>query len=92
MTCAGRLHQRFTAEVGVIKACSLAPLKPLGEVLGRMKELEATACVRPGVPAQSVGGHGHRASNLLMSPRRRPHRRLRAGGGGGIMTTSGALS
>lgn len=34
-------HQRFTIEVGLIKACSFAPLKPLGEVLGRMKELEA---------------------------------------------------
>jgi DNA polymerase-3 subunit gamma/tau len=34
-------HQRFTIEVGLIKACSLVPLKPLGEVLGKMKELEA---------------------------------------------------
>jgi DNA polymerase-3 subunit gamma/tau len=34
-------HQRFTIEIGLIKACSLARLEPLGEVLGRMKELEA---------------------------------------------------
>jgi DNA polymerase-3 subunit gamma/tau len=34
-------HQRFTIEVGLIRASSLASLKPLGEVLGRMKELEA---------------------------------------------------
>jgi DNA polymerase-3 subunit gamma/tau len=34
-------HQRFTFEVGLIKACHLATLKPLGEVLGRMQELEA---------------------------------------------------
>ncbi len=34
-------HQRFTIEIGLIKACSLAPLKPLGDVLGKMKELEA---------------------------------------------------
>ena len=34
------LHQRFSVEVGIIKACSLAPLKPLAEVLGRMKEIE----------------------------------------------------
>jgi DNA polymerase-3 subunit gamma/tau len=33
-------HQRFTLEIGLIKACSLAPLQPLAEVLGRMKELE----------------------------------------------------
>jgi len=33
-------HQRFTLEVGLIKACNLRPLAALGEVLGRMKELE----------------------------------------------------
>jgi DNA polymerase-3 subunit gamma/tau len=34
-------HQRFTFEVGLIKACNLAPLKPLAEVLARVQELEA---------------------------------------------------
>jgi DNA polymerase-3 subunit gamma/tau len=34
-------HQRFTLEVGLVKACSLAPLKPLGEVIERMRLLEA---------------------------------------------------
>jgi len=34
-------HQRFTFEVGMIKACSRTPLKPLAEVLSHMKELEA---------------------------------------------------
>jgi DNA polymerase-3 subunit gamma/tau len=34
-------HQRFTFEVGLVKACSLAPLKPLAEVLSHIKELEA---------------------------------------------------
>ena len=34
-------HQRFTLEVGLIKASSLAPLRPLAEVLGRIRELEA---------------------------------------------------
>lgn len=34
-------HQRFTLEVGLVKACSVATLKPLGEVLERMKSLEA---------------------------------------------------
>jgi DNA polymerase-3 subunit gamma/tau len=33
-------HQRFTCEVGLIKACSLVPLKPLSDVLSRIKELE----------------------------------------------------
>ena len=34
-------HQRFTLEVGLVKACSVATLKPLGEILDRMKSLEA---------------------------------------------------
>jgi DNA polymerase-3 subunit gamma/tau len=34
-------HQRFTVEVGLIKACNLAPLKPLADVLAHVKELEA---------------------------------------------------
>jgi DNA polymerase-3 subunit gamma/tau len=34
-------HQRFTIEIGLIKACSLAKLEPLADVLGRMKEFEA---------------------------------------------------
>ncbi len=34
-------HQRFTFEVGLIKACNLAPLQPLAEALARLKALEA---------------------------------------------------
>jgi DNA polymerase III gamma/tau subunit len=34
-------HQRFTLEVGLIKACNLSPLKPLADVLAHVKELEA---------------------------------------------------
>ncbi|HXY53153.1 MAG TPA: DNA polymerase III subunit gamma/tau [Nitrospirota bacterium] len=34
-------NQRFTVEVGLIKACNLSPLKPLAEVLARLKTLEA---------------------------------------------------
>lgn len=34
-------HQRFTFEIGIIKACNLTPLKPLAEVLSHMKQLEA---------------------------------------------------
>jgi DNA polymerase-3 subunit gamma/tau len=44
-------HQRFTLEVGLVKACSLAPLRPLGEVLERMRALEA----RLGTGSQSDG-------------------------------------
>ncbi len=35
-------QQRFTFEIGVIKACNLSPLKPIGEVLSHIKELEAS--------------------------------------------------
>jgi DNA polymerase III subunit gamma/tau len=44
-------HQRFTLEVGLVKACSLAPLRPLGEVLERMRTLEA----RLGTSSQGYG-------------------------------------
>ena len=49
-------HQRFTFEIGLIKTCSLAPLKPLGEVLGKMKELEARLATghMPSVPMATV--------------------------------------
>lgn len=33
-------HQRYTLEIGLIKACSMAPLKPLGEVLERLRSME----------------------------------------------------
>jgi DNA polymerase-3 subunit gamma/tau len=34
-------HQRFTVEMGTVKACHITPLHPLDEVLSRMKELES---------------------------------------------------
>ncbi|MHB8846098.1 MAG: DNA polymerase III subunit gamma/tau [Nitrospirota bacterium] len=34
-------HQRFTLEIGLVKACSHAPLKPLGEIVERMRLLES---------------------------------------------------
>jgi DNA polymerase-3 subunit gamma/tau len=44
-------HQRFTLEVGLVKACSVATLKPLGEVLDRMRSLEAQLGARSQSPA-----------------------------------------
>jgi DNA polymerase III subunit gamma/tau len=41
-------HQRFTIEIGLVKACSLSPLKPLTDVLAQMKELEARIASSPG--------------------------------------------
>ncbi len=44
-------HQRFTLEAGLIKACSLAPLRPLAEVVERLKLLEERlASGRGGAP------------------------------------------
>jgi DNA polymerase-3 subunit gamma/tau len=34
-------HQRFTLEVGLVKACSLASLKPIGEIVERLRLLES---------------------------------------------------
>jgi DNA polymerase III subunit gamma/tau len=33
-------HQRFTLEVGMVKACSLTPLRPLGEIVEQLTTLE----------------------------------------------------
>lgn len=38
-------HQRFAFEIGVIRACSLGPHKPLADVLAHIKELEARLAV-----------------------------------------------
>jgi DNA polymerase-3 subunit gamma/tau len=54
-------HQRFTLEVGLVKACSLTPLKPLAEVLSHIKEIEArfapghAAAAPPAVSTHRVG-------------------------------------
>lgn len=64
-------YQRFTIEIGLIKACNLAPLKPLGEVLGMMKELEARLATgqRPTVPSVSAA---HRISERSAEYRAKP--------------------
>ncbi len=47
-------HQRFTFEVGLVKACNLTPLKPLAAVLEQMKELEARLAGARPAPATGV--------------------------------------
>jgi DNA polymerase-3 subunit gamma/tau len=54
-------HQRFTLEVGLIKACSLTPLKPLAEVLARMSEFETRLSSGHRAAAPSVAA-AHRVS------------------------------
>ncbi len=60
-------HQRFTLEIGLIKACSLAPLKPLADVLGRMKELEARLASGKS-PAASLNAATHSAHRVSEGP------------------------
>jgi DNA polymerase-3 subunit gamma/tau len=64
-------YQRFTIEIGLIKACNLAPLMPLGEVLGMMKELEARLATGQGstVPAVSAA---HRINERSVEYRAKP--------------------
>ena len=50
-------HQRFTLEVGLIKACTIAELQPLSEVLGHMKELEARLARSGSMPTPSPAAH-----------------------------------
>jgi len=47
-------HQRFTLEVGLIKACTIAQLRPLSEILGHMKELEGKLVFGGTLPALST--------------------------------------
>lgn len=51
-------HQRFTLEAGLIKACSVTSLKPLGEVLEHVRELEARLGAGPVPPAAGPAGAG----------------------------------
>lgn len=60
-------HQRFTLEAGLIKACSLTPLQPLAEVLGRMKELEARLATGRPQPAPA-GAAPHHAQRVGERP------------------------
>ncbi len=49
-------HQRFTLEIGIVKACSLAPLKPLSEIISHVKSLEERLLSAPsGIAADRHG-------------------------------------
>ena len=62
-------HQRFTLEVGLVKACSVATLKPLGEVLDRMKSLEAQLGARSQGAAGKPEAVRERPANYASSAR-----------------------
>ena len=58
-------HQRFTVEMGIVKACHITPLRPLAEVLGRMKELESRLTPGTILSAQAPGGVSERSGSYL---------------------------
>ncbi|HEY6009851.1 MAG TPA: hypothetical protein VIX18_00165, partial [Nitrospirota bacterium] len=79
-------HQRFTLEVGLIKACSLAPLKPLGEVLGKMQELEtrlASGGISPARPPSPAHTVSERPAQYSPAPKRSAPASAASGGGQG---------
>lgn len=49
-------HQRFTFEIGVVKACSIAPLKPLADVLTHLKDLESRFASGRATPPMAPSG------------------------------------
>jgi len=86
-------HQRFTVEMGFVKACHLTPLKPLSEVLARMKELESR--LTPGtmvstLSAPAPGGVSERPGLYAPKPAVTAHqpRPAEASGGGGAEASS----
>ncbi len=60
-------HQRFTFEVGLIKACNIAPLMPLVDVIEEIRELE-TKIASGGIPANTAE-RGVREIQMGYSPR-----------------------
>jgi DNA polymerase-3 subunit gamma/tau len=78
-------HQRFTLEVGLIKACTLADLRPLSEVLGHMKELEVRLTRSGSAPAPSTAGvHriSERSAPYAAAPKASASSQQAAAGGG----------
>jgi DNA polymerase-3 subunit gamma/tau len=65
-------HQRFTLEVGLVKACSVATLKPLGEVLDRLKSLEAQLGAGGQVPVGKPEAIQERPASYASSTRISP--------------------
>jgi len=61
-------HQRFTLEVGLVKACSLAPLRPLGEVVEHLRSLETRIGAGGRTEAPRTEGVRERPSNYEAPP------------------------
>ncbi len=62
-------HQRFTLEVGLVKACSAVPLKPLEEVLAHMQALEARLASQGALPAGQTDAVRERTASYAQPKR-----------------------
>lgn len=76
-------HQRYTLEVGLIKACSIGPLKPLGELIDRLNSLEASLGASGPSGAPSVSASQVRETRMPYSSGDRPSQAAAPSGGGG---------
>jgi DNA polymerase-3 subunit gamma/tau len=78
-------HQRFTVEMGIVKACHITPLRPLTEVLARMKELESRLTPGTTLSAPAPGGVSERSGPYVpktATVSHQPHPADAPGGGG----------
>lgn len=78
-------HQRFTVEMGIVKACHITPLRPLAEVLVRMKELESRLTPGTMLSAPAPGGVSERSGAYVPKTTTvsHPPRQTEATSGGG---------
>ena len=80
-------HQRFTVEMGIVKACHITPLRPLTEVLARMKDLESRLTPGTMLSAPAPSGVSERSGPYVpktttVSHQPRPAEAPGGGGGG----------
>jgi DNA polymerase III subunit gamma/tau len=78
-------HQRFTVEMGIVKACHITPLRPLADVLVRMQELESRLTPGTIMSAPGPGGVSERFGTYAPKTAAVSHqpRQTEATGGGG---------
>ncbi len=76
-------NQRFTFEVGLIKLCSIQPLRPLGEILGRVQSLEARLGPSAYLPARQAGEVRDAAAPYASGHGAAARTRTESGGAGG---------
>ncbi len=76
-------HQRFTFEIGVIKASNIVPLQPLADLLDRIKELEGRIAPAGSAPVAPHAPHGVAERSASYARPAKPATLAPAGGGQG---------